>query len=379
MKRFLVFFLIIILMGVFSMDILGKSMKDIQDRMTGQVRYRINVVKGIVESENINKTYNCYIAGETVVYPNIPTFSRNPKLQPGDQVTIEFINGCRETPAILAPEDIRERPDTTLPFEKLIAVIVEQFNNDDYLNFYDLSGNLKNSYLLGNGVVYFETDCMAIDKDNNVYYIKSPNFLTKVDSNGNELLSVAIAEFPESIAIGIQDAYIWTRDQDCRVRRRLITDFSISAQFNLNLAKSYYGLICGTLAARVYVVNSTDDIIEKRAPWGLLASRTIANTTSDSLGLAGDYIVRTSSSGATIVTKIKNTLDEDETLFALTDIDYPHGCGSLSDAYLFVGEKLADAKLYLEKYSIADVLEWSIIADDSAGSPDNSMVAAYPF
>ena len=113
MKRFLIFFLIIILMGVFNMDILGRSMKDIQDRMTGQVNYRINVVKGVVESENINKTYNCYIAGETVVYPNIPTFSRNPKLQSGDEVTIEFINGCRETPCILAPEDIRERPDTT--------------------------------------------------------------------------------------------------------------------------------------------------------------------------------------------------------------------------------------------------------------------------
>lgn len=115
MKRFLVFFLIIFLMGVFSMDILGRSIKDIQDRMTGQVRYRMNVVKGVVESENINKTYNCYIAGETVGYPNIPTFSRESKLQPGDKVTIEFINGCRETPAILAPEDIRERPDTTLP------------------------------------------------------------------------------------------------------------------------------------------------------------------------------------------------------------------------------------------------------------------------
>ena len=116
MKKYLIALMILfILMGVFSMDILGRSMTDIQRRMVGQTNYRINVVKGIVESENINKTYNCYIAGETVIYPNIPTFSRNPKLQPGDKVTIEFINGCRETPAILAPEDIRERPDTTPP------------------------------------------------------------------------------------------------------------------------------------------------------------------------------------------------------------------------------------------------------------------------
>lgn len=116
MKKYLIVLIILfILMGVFNVDILGRSIKDIQARMTGQVKYRVNVVKGIVESENINKTYNCHIAGETVVYPNIPTFSRNPKLQSGDKVTIEFINGCRETPAILAPEDIRERPDTTLP------------------------------------------------------------------------------------------------------------------------------------------------------------------------------------------------------------------------------------------------------------------------
>ena len=114
-KHFIVFIILILLMGVFSMDILGRNINDIQRRMVGQTNYRINVVKGVVESENINRTYNCYISGETVIYPNIPTFSRNPKLQVGDKVTIEFINGCRETPAILAPEDIRERPDTTEP------------------------------------------------------------------------------------------------------------------------------------------------------------------------------------------------------------------------------------------------------------------------
>ena len=102
-------------MGVFSMDILGRNMTDIQRRMVGQTNYRINVVKGVVATVNINRTFGCYIAGETVIYPKIPTFSRDPKLQVGDEVTIEFINGCRETPVILAPEDIRERPDTTEP------------------------------------------------------------------------------------------------------------------------------------------------------------------------------------------------------------------------------------------------------------------------
>ena len=112
-KYFIVLVILFILMGVFSMDILGRSITDIQARMVGQTNYRINVVKGVVAVANINKTFDCYIAGETVIYPNIPTFSRDPKLQVGDEVTIEFINGCRETPAILAPEDIRERPDTT--------------------------------------------------------------------------------------------------------------------------------------------------------------------------------------------------------------------------------------------------------------------------
>ena len=361
------------------MDILGRSITDIQRRMVDQTNYRINVVKGIVAVANINKTFDCYIAGETVIYPNIPTFSRDPKLQVGDEVTIEFINGCRGTPAILAPEDIRERPDTTPLFEKLIAVIVEQFNNDDYLRFYDLSGNLKNSFLLGNGIVYFETDCMAMDAENNVYYIKSPNVLTKIDSNGNELVTLAIANSPESIAIGL-DGYLWTREQDASLKRRYLTDLTIrSHMYFINAAKSYYGLVCSTDISRIYVVNSTDGLIEKWWALGRTANRAIANGGSSSLGLAGDYIVRTSPAGATIVAKIKNTLGENETLFALSDIDYPHGCGSLVDAYLFVGEKTADAKLYLEKYSTADVLEWSIVADDSAGSPDNSMVAAYPF
>lgn len=112
------------------MDILGRSIKDIQARMVSQVRYRINVVKGVVANKNINGTFGCYIAGETVIYPSIPTFSREPKLEIGDPVTIEFINGCPETPVILAPEDIRERPDTTelyKLFEYYLAVGATEF------------------------------------------------------------------------------------------------------------------------------------------------------------------------------------------------------------------------------------------------------------
>jgi len=106
------------MIGVYEMSILSNP-DILQKRLIDQIQYRLNVVKGVVESRNPNDTFNCYIAGETVIYPNIPTFSRNPKLGPGDKVVIEFINGCRETPAILAPEDIRERPDTTLPGIKL--------------------------------------------------------------------------------------------------------------------------------------------------------------------------------------------------------------------------------------------------------------------
>ena len=50
-------------------------------------------------------------------------------MQPGDQVTIEFINGCRETPCILAPEDIREVPDTTLPTGE--GVIFISYSNEN--------------------------------------------------------------------------------------------------------------------------------------------------------------------------------------------------------------------------------------------------------
>jgi len=449
--------------------------RDINRNLLGNIKYRNNVVTGEVAVDNGNYTYDVYLSGSAVAYPNIPTTMREPDFAVGDAVEILIEYGNKEMPIIIGlakkivqeievinintlvttldayditinsayfegriedidgyencllrgfryglttsyGSDVHEdgsyeagcyslqvtglNNNTNYHFqayindadgdeqvgedkimkttEQLIAVIVEQFSDNDYLKFYDLSGNLKNSYLLGNGIVYFETDCMAMDKENNVYYIKNPNKLTKIDSNGTELLSIAIAGYPESIATDPNER-IWTREQNNSIKRRLMTDFSITGTFNLTGGKSYYGLICSTETAKIYSINNTDSKIEKRWAAGLLASRSISNTGSDSLGLAGNYIVRTSPSGATIVSKIINTLVADEAVFALTNIDYPHGCGSLSNAYLFVGENNASANLYLEKYNTSDVLEWSIMADDSAGSPDNSLVAAYPF
>lgn len=380
MKKYLIILMILfILMGVFNMDILGRSITDIQRRMVGQTNYRINVVKGIVESENINKTYNCYISGESVIYPNIPTFSRNPKLLPGDKVTIEFINGCRETPCILAPEDIREIPDTTSTIDKLIAVIVQQFSEDDYLKFYDLDGNLISSHFLGNLTVYFETDCMAMDKENNVYYIKNPNFLTKVYNSGSEILSEAIAGYPESIAIGI-DGYIYTREQNGEIHKRSLSDFSSKGYITLTPGKSYYGLVLDE-DGNIFTVNDTDDEIEKWSSVGVkTAYRSITEGWSSSLCLAPNenYILRVRNGYNSEVFIINKDLGSDERNYRLYHIDsYPHATSSVGSMYLFTGENAAfNCELEVHKWG---GVEWYAVVDDSANSPDNSLVAAYPF
>lgn len=37
------------------------------------IKYRNNVVTGVVAVDNGNNTYDCYISGADVAYPNIPS------------------------------------------------------------------------------------------------------------------------------------------------------------------------------------------------------------------------------------------------------------------------------------------------------------------
>ena len=271
MKKYLIVLMILfILMGVFSMDILGRSITDIQRRMVGQTNYRINVVKGVVATININGTYGCYIAGESVVYPNIPTFSRNPKLQIGDQVTIEFINGCRETPVILAPEDIRERPDITLPSAIHYALIVYPPNE---VRLYDMNGNLKKQ-LAVTGWSYAE-GCVAVDSEGNIY-IKEWDNIKKYDSNLNLLFTKNIDD-PAFYFIGINmgaDGYLYTLENNTPItdiKKRDTSDLSIISTITLTAMWSYDGPICLDPDGNIYVFQ--DPYVEKWSNAGILLAR----------------------------------------------------------------------------------------------------------
>lgn len=336
----------------------------------GNIIYRKNLTTGVVKVINNNQSYDVEIGESGKTRKKIFTLSPRPDLAVGDKVRVLHKGGNREDMILLAPT----KPSVV---EKLIAVIVEQHSNNDYLRFYDLNGNLQNSYLLGSSIVYFETDCMAMDSNNNVYYIKNSNYLTKIDSGGNELLSVAIAG-TESVAIGI-DGNIYTREQDRKVHKRNINTFASQGYITLTVGKSYYGLVLDS-DGNIYTVNSTDDVIEKWSPAGSkIASHAITEGVSSSLGLAGDYIVRVTGAGLGYARKIHKGLGSNEIDFNLDKIEYYHAAGSLSGNYLFTGEYYTDSNLYLEKYSTDDSLEWGIVADDSQYSPDDSLVAAYPF
>lgn len=343
----------------------------------GNIIHRGFVVTGEVTKDNGNKSYDVKIAGEEKEYPRIFTLARNPDLAIGDTVRILYKNGCKELPIILPPV----KPTAITP---LIAVIVQQYSEDDYLRFYNADLILQNSYLLGNGVVYFETDCMAMDKQNNVYYIKSPYWLTKIDSNGNELLTTPIAGYPESIAIGA-DGYIYTREQDGKVYKRSVTDFSSQGFIRLTIGKNYYGLVLDE-DGNMFTANSTDDVMEKWSSVGVkVASRAIADGSNSSLCLVPtrtapvyDAIIRTRNGWYSETFRMRRDLTANEGNYGLYHVDdIPHAASNIGDYALFTGENRSyNCELELHK----ELGEWNyVVVDDSQYSPDNSLVAAYPF
>jgi len=276
-------------MGVFNMDILGRNITDIQRRMVDQTNYRINVVKGVVESANINGTFNCYIAGETVIYPKIPTFSRNPKLQPGDEVTIEFINGCRETPAILAPEDIRERPDTTE-----LSGIIRRYGliiaGPNALKVFNMQGVALYTLTTG-GWAYSACD-ITMDANGNSYTETNWNTLKKYDSSGNLLATHEIEDMSnwfESINIG-PDGYLYTFEgiaSGYDIKKRNITDLTILETISITVDPfaGYYGGICLDSDGNFYIYNDDEDKLEKWSNAGvLLAQLSIGNLSNEYAG-----------------------------------------------------------------------------------------------
>lgn len=72
----------------------------------GNIIYRGNVVTGIVETDNGDKSYDVFISESDRAYPKIFTLSRNPDLAVGDKVRILYKDGNKELPIILPPTTI---------------------------------------------------------------------------------------------------------------------------------------------------------------------------------------------------------------------------------------------------------------------------------
>jgi hypothetical protein len=74
---------------------------DILDSTINNIKYRNNVVTGVVAVDNGNKTYDCYISGADVAYPNIPTTLPEPDFAVDDPVEILIEYGNKEMPIII--------------------------------------------------------------------------------------------------------------------------------------------------------------------------------------------------------------------------------------------------------------------------------------
>lgn len=83
------------------MFIIHRLPSEILDNTIGNIKYRNNVVTGEVAVDNGNNTYDCYISGADVAYPDIPTTFREPDFEVGEAVEILIEYGNKEMPIII--------------------------------------------------------------------------------------------------------------------------------------------------------------------------------------------------------------------------------------------------------------------------------------
>jgi len=74
---------------------------DINQNLLGNIKYRNNVVTGVVAVDNGNYTYDVYISSSEEAYPNVPTTMREPDFAVGDAVEILIEYGNKEMPIII--------------------------------------------------------------------------------------------------------------------------------------------------------------------------------------------------------------------------------------------------------------------------------------
>jgi len=75
--------------------------QDVDNSILYDTTYRNNVVTGEVAVDNGNNTYDVYIAGSDVAYPDIPTTLREPSFAVGEAVEILVEYGNKEMPIII--------------------------------------------------------------------------------------------------------------------------------------------------------------------------------------------------------------------------------------------------------------------------------------
>ena len=368
------------------MDILGRPIKDIQARMVGQTNYRINVVKGIVANRNINDTFGCYIAGETVIYPNIPTFSRKPKLEIGDEVTIEFINGCREMPVILAPEDIRERPDTTLPMANVFVAYHNFVTVKWYINKYDSDGVYVTQWEIESSELYYGDNVLCVDANENIYTITgNDHSIKKRNSEGVLVLTKTETDFIYNIAVG-PDGYIYTVQYDSAfndgyIAKRNASDLvvvdSIVIDAGGGLGVAWDGFAIDS-DGNFYLTNSVDDRYEKWT-WlgGRIATRNSTSSIRDGgLGIAGTKLGSVDAAGRHPIT-IPLALNENETDGVLDDITKPEKIGTIA-GYLLYSGRGTTADRWIGKFDSNLTKIWTTLIPGSSGFGIVS-IGGYPF
>ena len=392
MKRSLLLFLILLCMiGVLEMSILGNPY-NLQKRMVDQINHRINVVNGIVASRNPNDTFNCYIAGETVIYPNIPTFSRNPKLGPGDKVVIEFINGCRETPAILAPEDIREQPETTFEAANNIYVVYKKTSDNKFylikINSDDsITAISELSEIYGHNLVRILTD-----NNNNVYALKekeSTLTYTWHKYNSSGILQASRVMAANELFGFIYNGNLYTMVyNDYRIRKRSLSTLASIETINLTASHRFYYL-CFDSDGYLYTYDrdysTSDAIVKWEIGVGLIEyhEQNIGSLSAwADWSLLGSFIACDYSPFVGAVYSFSTALNANATGWVIDNIPNSQAYGIASTpTYMYIlGQNTADNKLIVKKYNASKDLQATIdISEDYIGNKNANAITAYPF
>jgi len=74
---------------------------NINQNLLGNIKYRTNIITGVIANDNGNYTYDVYLSGSTEAYPNIPTTAREPDFSVNDPVEIAINNGNKEDMIII--------------------------------------------------------------------------------------------------------------------------------------------------------------------------------------------------------------------------------------------------------------------------------------